>query len=258
MRERFRREGYAANRVGHGGAVRVLRDDVARDGSDGEETAYLVMELLEGESLEARIVRAPAIGERELLSIAHAVLEVLEAAHEHGVVHRDLKPDNVFLARDPDGGPSSVKVLDFGLARIARGGSLTRRGLAMGTPSYMSPEQATGRTSEIDGRTDLFALGATGFRILASRRVHEAKNAAALMVKMAKEPAPRLRTIAPHVSAATAAIIDRALEFRLENRYTSAAAMRSDVEAALADGDQGNAKTVLLPAVPGDDVPSGA
>jgi serine/threonine-protein kinase len=233
LRERFRREGYAANRVEHPGAVRVLDDDVVRDASG--ETAYIVMELLDGESLADRMDRAPAVGERDVLVVLDGVLDVLKAAHARGVLHRDLKPDNIFLANDPDGGPARIKILDFGLARIAERERVTQTGQAFGTPSFMSPEQAAGRTREIDERTDIFAVGATAFRILASRCVHEADNALAIMLKMATVPAPSLRSVAPHVSAQLASIVDLALEFRPENRYASAEAMKIDVERALAN-----------------------
>jgi serine/threonine-protein kinase len=231
VRERFLREGYAANRVEHRGAVQVLDDDVVKGGPD-DGAAYLVMELLEGESLEDRAAHAPPISEQEYLTIANGVLQVLEAAHEHGVVHRDLKPDNIFLARDPEDGRLRVKVLDFGLARLTESQSTTQFGLALGTPSYMSPEQAAGRSEEIDGRTDLFALAATGFRLLTLRRIHEEENVVRLVGKMANEPAPKVRSVLPTVSERVAAIIDRALEFRREDRYANAAAMRADVQAA--------------------------
>src|SRR5262249_53641066 len=119
VRERFLREGYAANRVEHPGAVKVTDDDIIATGPDAR-TAYLVMEILEGESLQDRLERGPAVGEREFLSIAEAVLDVLEAAHDRGVIHRDLKPENLFLVRaTPEGAPAvRVKVLDFGLARL--------------------------------------------------------------------------------------------------------------------------------------------
>jgi serine/threonine-protein kinase len=249
VRERFLREGYAANRVEHAGVVRVLDDDVVRD-SSGAETAYIVMELLEGEALADRLDRAPALSEREVLLIARGVLDVLQAAHANGVVHRDLKPDNIFLANDPNGGPPRVKVLDFGLARIAESERLTQTGQAFGTPSYMSPEQAGGRTHEIDERTDVFALGATMFRALAHRSVHSADNALAIMLKMATQPAPRLRSVAPHVSPAVAAIVDSALEFRREDRYSNAETMRADVERALAAPEDVGAKAVLAASEP--------
>ena len=234
VRERFRREGYAANKVEHPGAVKVLDDDVVSGGPD-EGAAYLVMELLEGESLQDRLERGQALGEREFLRLAVEVLDVLEAAHARGVVHRDLKPENLFFARDEGGGGGEhLKVLDFGLARLLQAQSITTHGLALGTPSFMSPEQAAGHVDEIDGRTDLFALGATGFRLRTGRRIHEAEDAVELVRKMAQVPAPRIRTIAPDVSEPYARVIDRALEFERAARYEDAAAMRSDVTAAIA------------------------
>ncbi|MDP9150664.1 MAG: serine/threonine protein kinase, partial [Myxococcota bacterium] len=240
IRERFQREGYAANRVDHPGAVRVLDDDVIGSGPDAG-VAYLVMELLQGESLHDRLERGLPFGEREFLIIAEAVLEVLVAAHARGVVHRDLKPENVFLVTassapglDGEGSASGarVKVLDFGLARLIHGQAITSHGLALGTPSFMSPEQASGKTDEIDGRTDLFALAATGFRLRAGRRIHEGANPVELVTKMANIAAPRIRTVAPDVSESFARVVDRGLEFRREDRYPSAAAMREDVARA--------------------------
>jgi serine/threonine-protein kinase len=251
VRERFLREGYAANRVEHAGAVRVLDDDVVASGPEAG-TAYIVMELLEGESLQERIEHPPPMSELEFLSIARSVLEVLEAAHARGVVHRDLKPENLFLVRaaSNDGGPASgvkVKVLDFGLARLVQGQAITTYGLALGTPSFMSPEQAAGRIDEIDGRTDLFALAATGFRICAGRRIHEAGNPVDLVRKMASLAAPRVRSVRPDVSEACARVIDRALEFRREDRYESAAAMREDVDRAIAELDIGGPTQLAVP-----------
>jgi serine/threonine protein kinase len=247
VRERFLREGYAANLVDRPGVVKVLDDDIVAGGPD-DGTAYLVMELLEGESLEDRVERGPPVTEREFLVIADAVLEVLDAAHTHGVVHRDIKPENIFVARD-ESGTDRIKVLDFGLARLLEGHSTTTYGLALGTPSFMSPEQAAGRIDEIDGRTDLFALAASGFRLVTGRKVHEAANPIELVMKMAKTPAPRIRTVAPRVSDAFARVIDRALEFRREDRYESAAAMRADVQNAIAALDMG-VKSTAPPAPP--------
>lgn len=220
VRERFLREGYAANKVDHRGAVQVLDDDVVKDGLDAG-AAYLVMELLEGESLQDRARRAPPLTEVELLEVMEAVLDVLAAAHARGVVHRDLKPENVFLATDAEREGVRVKVLDFGLARIAEAASVTSAGMAVGTPSFMSPEQASGRNDEIDGRTDVFALGATMFRIVTGRRVHEAENMVELVSLMASEPAPPLRTVKPDAAEALAGVVDRALFFERDDRPTA-------------------------------------
>jgi eukaryotic-like serine/threonine-protein kinase len=254
VRERFLREGYAANRVEHAGAVKVLDDDVVVSGPESG-TAYIVMELLDGESLQDRLERGPQMGELEFLSIASSVLEVLEAAHARGVVHRDLKPENLFLLRSPDDasaptGPR-VKVLDFGLARIVQGQALTSYGLALGTPSFMSPEQAAGRIDEIDGRTDLFALAATGFRICAGRRIHEAANPVELVRKMATLAAPRIRSVRSDVSEPCARVLDRALEFHREDRYETAARMREDVERAIAEIQVRGPTALAITAYPG-------
>jgi serine/threonine-protein kinase len=248
--ERFRREGYAANRVDHPSVVKVLDDDVVSGGPDAG-AAYLVMELLEGHSLQDRLERGPPVSEREYLFIAAEVLEVLDAAHSRGVVHRDLKPENLFLLRGEgeEVDRPRVKVLDFGLARLLDGQTITTYGLALGTPSFMSPEQAAGRIDEIDGRTDLFALAATGFRLRTGRRIHEGANAVELVTKMAKMAAPRVHSFAPDASAGFARVVDRALEFRREDRYESAAAMRDDVRRAIAELD-GNARTQLAVSVP--------
>jgi serine/threonine-protein kinase len=232
VRERFLREGYAANQVEHPGAVQVLDDDVVKDGPD-KGTAYIVMELLEGESLQDRLERGPPMGELEFLRVAESVLEVLDAAHAHGVVHRDLKPENLFLVGVASADAPQVKILDFGLARLLQNQSITTYGLALGTPSFMSPEQAAGRSDEIDGRTDLFALAATGFRLSAGRRIHEAENPVDLVMKMSKVPAPRLASVAPGASEPYARVIDRGLEFKREDRYETAAAMAKDVRLAI-------------------------
>ena len=169
VRTRFLREGYAANAVGHEGAVRVTDDDVAEDGS-----AFLVMELLDGETLEDRRIRSGGqLGEDEVLSVADQLLDVLVAAHAKGVIHRDIKPDNIFLTRS-----GQVKVLDFGIARlreVTSKSTATVSGATMGTPAFMSPEQARGLWDEVDGRSDLWAVGATMFNLLTGRVVHDGR-----------------------------------------------------------------------------------
>lgn len=230
LRERFLREGYAANRVEHPGAVKVLDDHVIVGGPD-DGVAYIVMELLEGEVLDERVARGP-IGEQELLAIAASLLDVLASAHAHGVIHRDLKPDNLFLLRTEDGAPR-VKVLDFGLARVIETRMTTRAGVTLGTPAYMSPEQAGGRADEIDARSDLFSVGAVLFRLRTGKRIHEADSALELVGKMARLPAPPIREVDPTVSEPFAAIVDRALQFERDARYPDAQVMRADVLAAL-------------------------
>jgi serine/threonine-protein kinase len=143
VRERFQREGYAANKVNHPGVVKVLDDDVVSSGRDAG-TAYLMMELLQGESLQDRLERGVVPGEREFLDLASEVLEMLQAAHERGVVHRDLKPENLFFARDETGPRKTrVKVLDFGLARLLDAQAITTR--PPGAPTRSTAELISSR-----------------------------------------------------------------------------------------------------------------
>ena len=229
IRDRFLREGYAANRVEHKGAVEVLDDDVIQ-GEPEDGAPYLVMELLEGESLLAKMKRGLPMPEREALAIIDAVLDVLESAHAHGVVHRDLKPENLFLPKE---GVPLVKIVDFGLARLTDRQGQTVHGMAIGTPSYMSPEQAAGRVDQIDARTDLFALGATAFELLTGRTVHGKGDVLEIVMKVAKEQAPAIRSITPGVSELTAKAIDRSLMFEREARYPNATEMRADIKRAI-------------------------
>jgi serine/threonine-protein kinase len=167
-------------------------------------------------------------------------------------VHRDLKPENVFLVR-PDavaGAGARIKILDFGLARLLDGQAITTYGLALGTPSFMSPEQAAGRLDEIDGRTDLFALAATGFRLRTGRRIHEAANPVELVQKMATLAAPPIRSVVRDVSEPYARVVDRALAFRRDDRYPDAEAMQRDLQKALAELDAGVAATQLAVPAP--------
>jgi len=227
--ERFRKEMYAANRVIHEGAVQIFDDDVAEDGS-----AYLVMELLEGESLAARANRQ-AIDTNELLGWVDEILDALAAYHTEGIVHRDIKPDNIFLTSD-----GRVKILDFGIARvndIVPGNFKTQMGTALGTAPYMAPEQALGKVDEVDGRADLFSVGATMFRLIARRRIHEAKSEADLLVAMATLPAPPLAWVVKDAPVPVCTIVDRALAFLVARRYPDAPTMQLDVRAVRRGGD---------------------
>ncbi|MGA2450855.1 MAG: serine/threonine-protein kinase [Polyangiaceae bacterium] len=228
VRTRFLREGYAANALQDDGAVSVLDDDIAADGS-----AFIVMELLEGETLEARWERAGnSIPVADLLVVVDGLLRVLGTAHSRNVVHRDIKPDNLFVTR---GG--ALKVLDFGIAKVfeaePEGSRTTRAGTIMGTPAYMAPEQARARWEEVDARTDLWAVGATMFMLLSGRHVHEAQSGTDQLIKNATCPAPPLQSVAPGVPAVVAAIVDRALAFDRNARWPDAATMRSAVRGAL-------------------------
>jgi eukaryotic-like serine/threonine-protein kinase len=157
---RFRREAEIASRLGHPNIVEVHDFNTLPSGAP-----YLVLEFLEGESLDARIARG-ALSIDETISIVRQIGSALRAAHREGVVHRDLKPQNVFLAREGDDG-EITKVLDFGISKIRGSQTVkTQDSTMLGTPQYMAPEQATGRHAEVDARTDVFALGAMVYEMV--------------------------------------------------------------------------------------------
>jgi serine/threonine protein kinase len=223
--DRFLREGYVANKVGHKGALTILDDDNMDDG-----TPFLVMELLEGHPLEAFMRDGAKISVTQTLFVADQVLDVLAAAHANDIIHRDIKPGNVFIT--DDGG---VKVLDYGLARVLDPGSnmsMTRTGTVIGTMGYMSPEQARGKREMIDHRTDIFAVGALMFRGLSAEGVHKADTPMDRLLAAMTDHAPPLASVVPEVPADVAAIVDRALAFQKTDRYPDCKAMQVDVRAA--------------------------
>ncbi|HEV3191346.1 MAG TPA: protein kinase [Polyangiaceae bacterium] len=227
-RKRFLREGRAANAVGHHGTVKVLDDDISEDGS-----VFLILELLDGESLEERCVRfGGRLPVDEVLWIADQVLDVLAAAHRHKIVHRDLKPDNLFLTRS-----GSVKVLDFGIARFRdlSASATTQDGATMGTPAFMAPEQARGLWAEVDAQSDLFAIGATMFNLLSGRQVHQGRTANEQVVSAMGVPAPPLSSVVPGIADAVAFVVDRALAFEKAKRWSSARRMQEAVRRAYYD-----------------------
>jgi serine/threonine-protein kinase len=219
LRKRFLREALAANAVKHPGVVSVLDHDVDENGS-----AFLVMDLLTGESLEQRWERAGrTLGVAEVVALMLELLDVLVAAHARGVTHRDLKIENLFMAAD-----GRLRVLDFGVARLcaAPGTTLTGVGEVFGTPAYMSPEQALGQGPQVDAQSDLWSAGAVAFTLLSGRCVHDVPTVEQTLIAAATRSAPRLASVAPHVSPAVATVFDRALAFRKRDRWASAEAMR--------------------------------
>ncbi|HEY2512658.1 MAG TPA: protein kinase, partial [Polyangiaceae bacterium] len=241
MRARFIREGYVANSVGHPGAVAVLDDDVADDGA-----AFLVMELLEGETLDEVQKRlGPALPLRTVVAVARDLLDVLASAHARSIVHRDIKPANLFLTCD-----GQVKVLDFGVARMrdASGSNPTHSGLTLGTPAFMAPEQAIGR-AEVDGRADVWAVGATIFTLLSGKQVHGGGSSQETLILAATRTAPSVATVRPDLPAALVQLLDKALAFAPEARWETAAAMRDAIEAFVAESEGGPISSSALRAV---------
>jgi eukaryotic-like serine/threonine-protein kinase len=226
LRARFLREGYVANKVEHPGAVRVLDDDTAEDGS-----VFLVMDLLEGETLDARTKRfggrLPAL---EVCTFAFQVLDVLAAAHDKGVVHRDVKPENLFLTVD-----GVLKMLDFGMARVLlepAEGTATRAGTMIGTPAFMAPEQALGQSARVDGRTDLWAVAAAMFAMITGQYVHEAETMQEMLIRAGSMRARSVLAVAPNLPPRVAEVIDKALAFLPTDRWPDAQAMQAVLEDA--------------------------
>jgi serine/threonine-protein kinase len=214
--ERFEQEARAVNAIGHPGVVEVRDIDVTDDGIH-----FLVMELLDGETLADRYERAGPLELGFLLDIVDQLLDVLIACHDKGIIHRDIKPENLFIQRD-----GVLKVLDFGIARM-REGLRTDVGTMLGTVAFSAPEQLRG--GKVDARADLFSVGATLFTLIAGRRVHEPRDQASLALQMLTKPAPPLASVAPKAKPELCMLIDRALAFLPENRYPDARTMRGDV-----------------------------
>ena len=225
LRARFLREAYAANRVRHPSAVSVLDDDVAPDGS-----VFLVMELLEGESIDARW---RAQGKRlplgEVLWVADRTLDALAVAHGEGIVHRDVKPDNLFFTT-----AGTLKLLDFGIARLLESSGATRTGSILGTPAFMSPEQARGQWKHVDAQSDLWAVGATMFTLLSGSYVHEAETGYERLLAAMTMPARSIASVVGELPDLVVQIIDTALAFERSRRWADARAMQATVRDAYA------------------------
>jgi serine/threonine protein kinase len=237
---RFEREVASASRVVHPHVIEVYDAGRTENGVN-----FLVTELLEGEDLGARLERTNRPIPVELAAtLGRQTCLALAAAHARGVIHRDVKPENVFLI-EVDGAPF-VKVLDFGISKLVHGGEdakLTRMGAVLGTPAYMSPEQARG--GEVDARTDVYGVGATLYTALTNRAPFEAEDAAAALSKLLDEEPPRLRSLAPSVPPELEVVVQRAMAKNPRDRYASAL----DLAAALApfdrDADLPHATTVV-------------
>ena len=216
-RARLLREALALSAARHPGVVSALDAGETEDG-----TPYLVLELLEGRSLEGILAVRRRIGSAEVAWLGMALCEALGSAHRRGIIHRDMKPSNVFVARDEQG-REVVKLFDFGVARVPTetNNKLTQDGALLGTPEYMAPEQLLAR--EVDGRTDLYALGITLYECLAGVVPFEG-NFGEVLLKVSTEPLTPLRHKVAEVSPEFAAAIERALAREPDARYPDAQA----------------------------------
>ncbi|HWJ21401.1 MAG TPA: protein kinase [Gemmatimonadaceae bacterium] len=227
VRSRFLREAETAARLQHPNIVPIYAVD-ERDG-----LVYFVMALVDGESLASRLARERRPPLDVVRRVLREVADALAYAHGKGVVHRDIKPDNILLDRES----GRAMVTDFGIARAAEGdGRLTVTGVAVGTPAYMSPEQALGER-DVDGRSDVYSLGVVGYEMLAGEPPFSATSAPAMLMKQLSEPPRPLATRRPDVPPALAAAVERALVKKPSDRWPDAGAFRD----AVADGAQGAA-----------------
>ncbi len=219
--ERFLREARAAARLKHPHIVTVF--DVGQEGG----WYYFVMEHLAGETLAARLQAQGALPAEEAMSILRPLAAALDYAHYRGIVHRDVKPGNVILG--PEG---QVTLLDFGIARAAQEGRLTGTGTVVGTPEYMSPEQARGMT--VDARTDQYSLGVVAYQVLCGQVPFQADSTLALMYKIVHEPPPPLSQYRPDLPAEVGVALEQALAKEPGARYLSASTFVEALGRALA------------------------
>jgi eukaryotic-like serine/threonine-protein kinase len=226
--QRLVQEGYVANKINHAAAVKVFDDDT--DETDG--TVFLVMELLEGQTLSQARRKKKRFPPVEAFKMLIPVLECLGNAHERGIIHRDIKPENLFMTRD-----GVVHVLDFGIARVSDGSnvSATRTGMVVGSPAYMSPEQALGKMNSVGPQTDVYAVGATMFALLAGATPHAGESTQEMIVMVATQAARPITSVAPDLPASVARIVDKSLAYDRDKRYPNARAMLEDVRAVIAE-----------------------
>ncbi len=222
IRERFTREAQTAARLSHPHIVPI------HTVGEGQGLVYFVMGYVDGESVAARIKRRGELPVDEARRIMKETADALGAAHAVGIIHRDIKPDNILL----EGTRGRVMVTDFGIAKAlsqTSGATLTGAGVAIGTPAFMSPEQAAGER-DIDGRSDLYSLGIVGYQMLVAELPFSAPTVAGILMKQITEPAPDLRRKRQDVPEDLALAVARCLEKDPENRWPTADALRRALE----------------------------
>ncbi|MGQ0702733.1 MAG: protein kinase domain-containing protein [Gemmatimonadales bacterium] len=228
IRERFTREAQTAARLSHPHIVPI------HDVGEGAGVVYFIMGLVEGESLGARLKRRGKLTPDEVRRIMKECADALSAAHAVSIIHRDIKPDNILL----EGTRGRVMVTDFGIAKAvsqASAATLTGVGVAIGTPQYMSPEQAAGER-EIDGRSDIYSLGVVAFQMASGEVPFNAPTVAGILMKQITEPAPLLHEIARSVPEDLSLAVARCLEKDPTNRWPTADSLRRSLESRTVTG----------------------
>jgi serine/threonine-protein kinase len=225
--QRFAREASNAARILHPNVAAVF------DYGEADKVVYLVMEYVDGESLSAILTRDGALDPRRAIDIARQVADGLHAAHELGIVHRDLKPDNVIITRNR-AGKEIAKVVDFGIAKAMTESpqdALTKSGLVIGTPEYMSPEQLLG--DPVDARTDVYALGCILFQLLTGNAAFAADTREQMIRRRLHEPAPHIRDLIPALPARLDTLLVHMLARSPSDRVATAAEARDQLDPAL-------------------------
>ena len=240
--ERFRREARAVAQLNHPHIVTVI------DAGEDEQMAYIVFEYVEGENLKDRIRREGPLPIPEAVAYAIEIARALSAAHSRQIVHRDVKPQNVLL--DSEG---SAKITDFGIARTLTEEGLTGDGRVLGTTDYVSPEQALGHP--VTGQSDVYSLGVVLYEMLTGEVPFRGDSPVAVAMKHVREELPDLQRQRAHVSAALAAVVERATAKDLAVRYPDADALAADLEEVLAietarSGQASGEATMVLRSLP--------
>jgi serine/threonine-protein kinase len=222
---RFEREALAVGRIGHPNICDVRDRDVTDEG-----IPFIVMELLEGMTLRELVALEGPLPPERLVPLVLQILSALSAAHRAGVVHRDLKADNIYLV-DDGLGQDRVKLLDFGVSRFMAGTHaqrLTKSGMVVGTPLYVSPEQAVGR-ADVDHRTDLWSLGVVMYEALVGELPFSGKNPAQVLVQIVTEPVPNMRESCPSLPESLIHVVRKALSKDRSERYQDAQSFAEDL-----------------------------
>jgi len=250
--ERFRREARSVAQLSHPHIVTVIDagEELSLDGHDGGSGApYIVLEYVEGETLKEKIRREGALQIPQAIAYAIEIARALGVAHEHLIVHRDVKPQNVLI-----GNEGGAKITDFGIARSLAEEGLTAAGRVLGTTDYVSPEQALGQP--VTGQSDLYSLGIVLFEMLTGEVPFRGDTPVAVAMRHVREQVPDVQLIRGELSAATALVVDRAVAKDLDQRYPEAASMVADLEEVLAieasrSGQASGEATSVLRTLPG-------
>src|SRR5277367_3775292 len=251
--ERFRREARSVAQLNHPHVVTVIDAGEEPSGEGASEewagTPYIVLEYIDGETLKDVIRREAPLDIPQAIAYAIEIARALGAAHEQQIVHRDVKPHNVLITEE-----GGAKITDFGIARSLSEEGLTMAGRVLGTTDYVSPEQALGQP--VTGQSDLYSLGVVLFEMLTAQVPFHASSPVAVAMKHVREDVPDVQRLRPGISAATAAVVERAVSKDLSRRYKDAASMVADLEEVLAveasrSGQATGEATSVLRTLPG-------